>query len=177
MQIHSRGGFHLDEDRVPLAVRRGVGEQIRTAELEGTRRANRRALALERMARAARKEMQAALGPRRAPLLAEAVAERRERLRRELEAARDAGVALDELRKLGVRRRRETATILERLGIDLARLRRISQRARRRADSLFAEPRPRSKRPAGRLVLHDDVPADIRALKANPWTVKSPPFP
>lgn len=178
MEVTSHGAFHLDDDdRVPLAVRRKVREQMGATELEDTRRATRQALALGRLVRAARKEMQAAIGARRAALLADAIAGRRERLRRELEAARDAGVALDEVRKLGARRRRETAAILKRLGIDADRLRRISLRARRRADRLLAEPSRRGKRPAGRLVLPDDVPADIRALKSNPWTVKSPPFP
>ena len=66
MESQSQGGFYLDDDeRVPLRVRRKVLEQMKASELDDTKRASRQALALDRIVRAARKEMRSAIGARK----------------------------------------------------------------------------------------------------------------
>ena len=177
MESQSQGGFYLDDDeRVPLRVRRKVLEQMKESELDDTKRAGRRARKLDRIVRATRKEMQAEIGARKFAQYREAIGQRREKLRLELENARDAGMSADQLTKLGARRRRETNSIVKRLGINTKRLEDIGRRGRRKADEVFEEPRSRGGRP-GRLVLPDDVPRDIIGMKTNPWTIVSPPYP
>jgi hypothetical protein len=175
MKSDSQGAFHLgDDDRVPLAVRRRVLERLHATKLRDSQRASRRVLATARLISAARREMRAAIGTR-AEALAEAIAERRSLLRAELEAARDGGVTPAQLAQLGARRRRETAAIFKRLGVDSRRLAAITQRFRQRMAALRAEPQ-RSSRRAGKLILPDQVPDSIRAERSNPWTIIEPPF-
>lgn len=176
MESQSQGGFYLDDDeRVPLRVRRKVLEQMKASELDDTKRASRQALALDRIVRAARKEMRSAIGARKFAQYRDAIGQRREKLRLELENARDAGMSADQLTKLGARRRRETNSIVKRLGINTKQLEDIARQAHRKADAVFEKPRGRGGRP-GRLVLPDDVPRDIIEMKTNPWTIVSPPY-
>lgn len=161
---------------VPFEARHAVIEQMKASEQADIKQTGEQASTAIQIRQEHREQIQKIMGADKYEQLRAYIAEQKQNQAKSMLPPHGPDMSIEELAKLDEKRKKEALTYIRELGVNVNQLKALGEQTRKRLADLVP-PAPTEQGKPVILVLPDDVPSDIRAGKANPWTIVHPPYP
>lgn len=176
MKVVRESQFHIEpEDDVPFDSQNAVIERQLASELARLDDNKKQVDSLGAMEIKYKTQIKKLMGKRKYDQFRDYAKTEYDSLYTNLFPPRGPEMSLEERKKLRIERKENSLKFLKEIDVDIAELQKMNSEWRKKLEKLV-RPLPEAFLKPEPILLPKDVPLEIREMKANPWTIKEPPY-